>query len=72
MALPYLLLGGATLVLGLLLFTPLPPGLWHDDGVYLLVGKALARGAGLHYLDVPGLPPAAKFPPLYPALLSRQ
>ncbi len=58
----------AALGVGLAVWTPLPPGIWDDDGVYLLLGRALARGAGLHYLGVPGAPPAAKFPPLYPAL----
>ena len=57
-------------VLGLLLLTPLPPGVWHDDGVYLLLGRGLAAGEGLRYLSVPGAPLAPKFPPLYPALLA--
>ena len=67
---PYLLLGGAALAVGLLLLIPLPPGLWHDDGVYLQLGRALARGEGLAYVGVPGDPAAPKFPPLYPALLA--
>jgi len=53
---PYLLLGGAALAVGLLLLIPLPPGLWHDDGVYLQLGRALARGEGLAYVGVPGDP----------------
>lgn len=49
---------------------PVPAGVWHDDGVYMLVGKAIAGGHGLTYDGVVGSPPAAKFPPLYPALLA--
>lgn len=63
----WLLAAGALLV-GLLVWTPLPPGLWHDDGVYLMLGRSLARGGGLRYLGVPGDPPAPKFPPVYPAV----
>ena len=51
-------------------WTPLPTGIWHDDGVYLLIGKALASGKGLIYAGVPGELPAAKFPPLYPLVLA--
>ncbi len=67
---PYLLLACAGLVVGLLLLVSLPPGLWHDDGVYLMLGRALARGEGLAYVGVPGDPAAPKFPPAYPALLA--
>jgi len=49
---------------------PIPAGIWHDDGVYMLVGKALASGHGLVYDGVAGTPPAAKFPPLYPGVLA--
>jgi hypothetical protein len=68
--LPYALLALGVLALGVILVPALPPGLWHDDGVYLLLGRALARGEGLHYLGVPGDLPATKFPPGYPAVLS--
>jgi len=49
---------------------PIPAGVWHDDGVYMLVGQALAGGHGLVYEGVAGTPPAAKFPPMYPGLLA--
>jgi hypothetical protein len=64
------LLGVGVLLLGLLLLSPLPPGLWHDDGVYLLLGRALAHGDGLRYVGVPGDFPASKFPPGYPLVLA--
>lgn len=57
-------------VLALLLHRSLVPGILHDDGVYLLLARALAEGHGYVYLGVPGHPPAAKFPPLYPTLLA--
>jgi hypothetical protein len=56
--------------LGLGVWEPLPPGIWHDDGVYVLLGRSLAEGEGLRYLGIPGAPLAPKFPPLFPFLLS--
>lgn len=44
--------------------------MWHDDGVYMLVGKALAEGHGFSYQGVVGAPPAVKFPPVYPLLVA--
>ena len=57
-------------VVGLLVWAAVPPGVWHDDGAYLLLGKSLADGDGLRYSQVPGSPPGAKFPPLYPLFLA--
>ena len=50
--------------------TPYPVGIFHDDGVYLILGKALATGNGYRYLHLPGAPLATHYPPLYPALLA--
>ena len=36
----------------------------------MVLGKALAEGQGLSYAVVPGSPPAAKFPPVYPLTLA--
>ena len=58
------------LVLGFAVWEPMPPGIWHDDGVYVLLGKALAEGEGLRYVGVPGSPLAPKFPPLFPLVLA--
>lgn len=57
-------------VVGLLAWAAVPPGVWHDDGAYLLLGKSLADGEGLRYSQVAGSPPGAKFPPLYPLFLA--
>jgi len=67
---PFILLGLGLLIVGVAAWRPIPAGVWHDDGVYMLVGKALAGGHGLVYDGVVGTPPAAKFPPLYPSLLA--
>jgi hypothetical protein len=67
---PYLLVGFVVLGVGVAAWSPIPAGVWHDDGVYMLVGKAIAGGHGLTYDGVVGAPPAAKFPPLYPAFLA--
>ena len=53
-----------------MLWEPFPPGIWHDDGVYLLLGRALADGEGLRYAGVSGAPLAPKFPPVYPLTLA--
>ena len=67
---PFAILGLTLLALSVIVWSPFPGGLWHDDGVYLLVGKSLADGNGLSYGGVPGQPPAAKFPPVYSAVLA--
>jgi hypothetical protein len=50
--------------------TPVPVGIFWDDGVYLISAKALATGAGYHLIHLPGAPNAVHFPPAYPALLA--
>ncbi len=66
----FVLLGFGLLAVGLAFWHPIPAGVWHDDGVYMLIGRALASGQGLHYAGVVGAPPAVKFPPGYPLLLA--
>jgi hypothetical protein len=66
---PYVLVALGVLGVAMAAWRPVPAGVWHDDGVYMLVGKAIAGGHGLTYDGVVGSPPAVKFPPLYPALL---
>lgn len=67
---PYILVGLGVLGVGVAAWRPVPAGVWHDDGVYMLMGEALAQGHGLVYEGVAGTPPAAKFPPLYPVVLA--
>ncbi len=66
---PLIVAVGLALV-GLLVWEAVSPGVWHDDGAYLLLGKSLADGEGLRYSQVAGSPPGAKFPPLYPVFLA--
>jgi len=66
---PFVLLGLGLLAIALSAWRPIPAGVWHDDGVYMLLGKALGEGEGLRYVGVVGAPPAPKFPPVYPTLL---
>ncbi len=56
--------------MGLAAWRPIPVGVWHDDGVYALVGKAVAEGHGFSYQGVVGAPPAVKFPPVYPVFVA--
>lgn len=56
--------------LGLSLWAWFPPGIWHDDGVYVLLGRALAQGEGLRYSGVAGAFLAPKFPPLFPLVMA--
>lgn len=66
----YLGVGAAVFLAGLALWQPFPAGVWHDDGVYMMLGRSLAQGEGLRYLGVSGTPPAPKFPPVYPLTLA--
>lgn len=58
------------LVVGWWASTPYLVGVFHDDGVYLLLAKAIASGQGFHHLQLPGMPAATHYPPLYPLLLA--
>lgn len=50
--------------------SPYVVGVFHDDGVYALLAKAIATGRGFHHLGLPGAPAATHYPPLYPLLLA--
>src|SRR5205814_2160712 len=47
-----------------------PVGIFHDDGVYVILAKSLASGDGYRYLHLPGAPVATHYPPGYPTLLA--
>lgn len=67
---PWILLGLGLLGVGIACWRPLPAGVWHDDGTYMLIAKALSEGHGFVYQGVAGTPPATKFPPGYPLTLA--
>ncbi|HZI40226.1 MAG TPA: hypothetical protein VFD67_00940, partial [Gemmatimonadaceae bacterium] len=52
------------------LVAPYPVGIFHDDGVFLVLAKSLANGHGYRYLHLPGAPIATHYPPAYPFLLA--
>ena len=58
------------LAVALLTIGPWPVGVFYDDGIYLILGKSLATGEGLRYLNLPGHPAATHYPPGYPVLLA--
>lgn len=58
------------LLAGIALIDALPIGVVHDDAMYVILAKAIATGQGLHWLNIPGAPPATHYPPGFPALLS--
>ena len=49
---------------------PYPVGVFHDDGVYVVLAKALAGGEGLRYVHLPDAPQATHYPPGYPYMLA--
>jgi hypothetical protein len=55
---------------GYLLIVPGVVGTWHDDGLYLATGKAIAEGRGYILPNLPVELPQTKYPPLLPFLFS--
>jgi hypothetical protein len=45
-------------------------GLFHDDGIYTVVGQSLYQGDGYRIISLPTAPPQTKYPFLYSYLLS--
>ena len=45
-------------------------GLFHDDGIYAVVAKAIYQGDGYRIISLPESPPQTKYPFLYSYLLS--
>lgn len=45
-------------------------GLFHDDGIYAVVAKAVYQGEGYRIISLPTSPPQTKYPFLYSYLLS--
>lgn len=62
------LLSATVVYLGLL--RPEGFGSYHDDGLYAVLGKALASGQGYKVISLPFEPDQTKSPPLYPFVLS--
>jgi hypothetical protein len=45
-------------------------GVFNDDAVYVILGKAIATGQGYRSIHLVGTPLQSKFPPVWPALLA--
>jgi len=62
----------ATIALGIALVAipNWPVGVFQDDGIYAILGKSLAMGEGYRYINLPGAPYAAHYPPGYPLFLA--
>ena len=58
------------LLVALANITPHLIGVFFDDAIYALVGKAIAEGQGFVYPQLPGTPPAIHYPPAFPLLLA--
>jgi hypothetical protein len=49
---------------------PYMVGVFHDDGIYVLLARSIATGGGFHYSHLLGAPAAIHYPPLYPLFLA--
>lgn len=65
-----LLAAAITLAITVAIVSPYPVGIFHDDGVYLILARSIANGDGYRYLHLPGAPIAAHYPPAYPIFLA--
>ena len=65
-----LVTAAATLAVGLLALNQALVGVFYDDGLYAGLATALASGLGYVHPNLPGLPGAVHYPPLYPVVLT--
>lgn len=65
-----LVTAAAILVAGILTLNQALVGVFYDDGLYAGLATALASGHGYVHPNLPGMPGAVHYPPLYPALLT--
>src|SRR5438876_10394678 len=65
-----LITAAATLAVGLLTLNQALVGVFYDDGLYAGLATALASGHGYVHPNLPGMPGAVHYPPLYPVLLT--
>ncbi len=65
-----LVTAAATLVVGILTLNQALVGVFYDDGLYAGLATALGSGHGYVHPNLPGLPAAVHYPPLYPIVLT--
>jgi hypothetical protein len=65
-----LVTAAATLAVGVLTLNQVLVGVFYDDGLYAGLASALGSGHGYVHPNLPGMPAAVHYPPLYPMLLA--
>jgi hypothetical protein len=65
-----LVTGAATLAVGILTLNQALVGVFYDDGLYAGLATAIGSGLGYVHPNLPGMPAAVHYPPLYPVLLA--
>lgn len=65
-----LVTAAATLAVGLLALNQALVGVFYDDGLYAGLATALSSGLGYVHPNLPALPGAVHYPPLYPVILT--
>ena len=65
-----LVTAAATLAVGILTLNQALVGVFYDDGLYAGLATALGSGHGYVHPNLPGMPAAVHYPPLYPILLA--
>ncbi len=65
-----LVLGVVATACVVLAIEPWPVGVFQDDGIYVVLARALANGDGYRFMQMPGAPHATHYPPGYPLFLA--
>jgi len=64
------IIGVAVALVLLALYKPFPIGVAQDDGLYMILAKAISTGQGYRFINLPGAPAGVHYPPGYPLLLA--
>ncbi|HWJ13441.1 MAG TPA: hypothetical protein VNS10_06845 [Gemmatimonadaceae bacterium] len=65
-----ILIGLAVTAVLFALYRPFPIGVAQDDGLYMILAKAISTGQGYRFINLPGAPAGVHYPPGYPLLLA--
>jgi hypothetical protein len=65
-----LVVAAVVLAVGILALNSALVGVFYDDGLYASLATALSNGLGYVHPNLPGMPGAVHYPPLYPILLA--
>ena len=65
-----LVTAAATLAVGILALNQALVGVFYDDGLYAGLATAIGSGLGYVHPNLPGMPSAVHYPPLYPVVLA--